>query len=128
MVEHFLVLAYRWGWTNAHQYVVGCYEHEDCAVNSAVAEAYSRGGKYGCAVFKIMHDEVEQIFYAPSVYGESKQAPNHRIDLFHAVGSYVVTEYERGDGPELDELVREYEKAKRMEELMVGLSDGMTPQ
>ena len=123
MAEHFLVIAYRWGWTNAHHYIVGCYEHEDSAVNSAVAEAYSRGGKYGCCVLNIMHDEVEQVFYTPSIYGEAKQAPNHRIDLFHHVGSYVVTEYERGDVPSLDELVKEYEKAKKNEALMKGLSN-----
>ena len=128
MTEHFLVIAYRWGWTNSHQYIVGCYEHEDCAVNSAVAEAYSRGGKYGCAVIKVKHDDVEQVFYAPSVYDEAKQAPNHRIDLFQAVGSFVVTEYERGDGPSLEQLVKEYDRAKKNEALMEALSESMEQQ
>lgn len=93
----YLVIAYRWGWTNAHQYHVYAGPDETKARALAVAEADDRGGKYGCAVMKFDADgtDCEMIEYAPSIYGEEKPSTNHRIDMFKSLGHKM---YEYADG------------------------------
>jgi len=84
----FLVIAYRWGWTNAHHYHVYAGPDETKARALATAEAHDRGGKYGCAVLRFDADgtDSERIAYEPSTYGETAPHHNHRIDMFQSLG------------------------------------------
>lgn len=83
----FLVVAYRWGWTNAHHYFVALCENEDLASKRADEEASDRGGKYGVAVYAWTgSDDHERVYYAPSTYGESQPGTNQRIDMFQSIG------------------------------------------
>lgn len=83
----YLVTAYRWGWTNDHQYQVYAGTDKDKAMESAETEVYERGGKYGCAVYEFddTGEESEMVAYVPSD-DENKPSHNWRIDMFERLG------------------------------------------
>lgn len=84
----FLVVAYRWGWTNAHQYPVYVGTDRTKAHALAQVETEDRGGKYGCAVYEFNADgtEYERTAYFSSIYDEDTPHRNYRIDMFESLG------------------------------------------
>ena len=92
----YLVTAYRWGWTNDHQYQVYAGTDKDKAMESAETEVDGRGGKYGCAVYEFIPDGSDYVMvgYYPS--GDEK-APhyNWRINMFNTLGHKL---HEYADG------------------------------
>ncbi len=94
-MKAYIVTAYRWGYTNAHQYIVGVYNNSERAIKMADEEAEGRGGKYGCEVEDFEGEKRESIYYTPSIYGEEKASHNYRIDMFEKLGHLL---YERADG------------------------------
>ena len=93
----YLVIAYRWGWINNHQYHVYAGQDKTKAIALALAEAHSRAGKYGCAVYGFDEDGTSRTLevYFSSAYGERKPSHNDRIDMFEKLG-YVLYDYSRG--------------------------------
>jgi hypothetical protein len=87
-MTNYLVVAYRWGWTNNHQYIVYCGPDETKAIALADNEPEYRGGKYGACVYRFNEDgtDYEQIYYANSMYDEEKPHHNYRIDMFEKLG------------------------------------------
>ena len=46
----YTVMAFRWGDTENHGYIVGVYSKKQAAINAANDETQWRGGKYECEV------------------------------------------------------------------------------
>lgn len=91
VMETFLAMAYRWGDTNGHHYVIYCGTDEQKAVACAQAECDDRGGKYGCIVWGYKdagaEQEVRKVAYFPSMRDEGKGPQhNYRIDMFQTLG------------------------------------------
>lgn len=87
---HYLAIAYRWGWTNAHQYHVALTQDEARCMELAREECDDRGGKYGVAVLKWSSEtEYERVAYFPSSYGEEAPHNNERIAMFESIGHDV---------------------------------------
>lgn len=51
-METFVIIAYRWGDINNHSYLVAVCDSQFIAQRYADNETASRGGKYGCRVYK----------------------------------------------------------------------------
>jgi len=51
-MEVFVVIAYRWGNVENHSYLVAVCDSQFIAQRYADNETASRGGKYGCKVYK----------------------------------------------------------------------------
>jgi len=56
-----VVVAYRWGDVNNHNYVVGVYSNNEKATNAAGIEYSNRGGKYECHVTEHEIDFIEEL-------------------------------------------------------------------
>lgn len=84
----YLVVAYRWGESNNHQYFVYCGEDETKAVAMATAEVGDRGGKYDCAVY--LTQEYGTAFklhgYIAARDDATKPTHNWRLDMFETLG------------------------------------------
>lgn len=86
-VTQYTVVAYRWGNTNSHRYLVGATQNLARAIEIANTEADFRGGKYGVSVYAwSSEDKYERVHYAPSLYGEDQPKENHRIEMFQSIG------------------------------------------
>lgn len=89
----YLVMAYRWGWTNAHQYPVYCGPYREKALSSASEERDDRGGKYGCAVYEFDGEGKQRtlIAYFPSIMEPEERAPRHnwRLNYFERLGQFA---------------------------------------
>jgi len=87
----YLVIAFRWGWTNSSWYIVygGPDRTKACAM--AKAEAEDRAGKYGCVAYEFNAEgtEYKVISYEPSTYGESEPEHNERLEYFERLGHFV---------------------------------------
>lgn len=88
----FVVIAYRWGWTNNHWYIVKITDNRQQAVRDAADECVSRGGKYGIAV---SNNDGEIVAYFPSSYNEKTPYHNARLTMFEMIGNRIVSEYEQ---------------------------------
>jgi len=86
----YLVIAYRFGRTNAHTYTVWGGTCRSTAWAFAIKEGTERGGKYGCAVYEIDGEDEQLVDYYPSSYGEEKPSQNANIVLCQNMGTYVV--------------------------------------
>lgn len=87
----YIATAYRWGWYNAHNYLIYVGTDKAKAVALAQSEADGRGGKYGCVVCEYTEDaegemQSQHVAYFPSSYGEKAPHHNHRIDFFETLG------------------------------------------
>ena len=51
-METYVIIAYRWGDINNHSYLVAVCDSQFIAQRYADNETASRGGKYGCRVYK----------------------------------------------------------------------------
>lgn len=93
----YLVMAYRGGRLNDHQYPVYCGESLEAATQSAERESADRGGKYGCAVYQ--YDETGSFkriqYVGSSLHNENEPFHNVQADYFHHLG-YVLDAYARG--------------------------------
>lgn len=96
MSEAYVVVAYRWGWTNNSFYFVWGGTDEDEAIAAAEKECEDRGGKYGVTVFRLSGDVEEVVQHCPSSYGEKEPYINQRIELFDKIGQRVVSTLEDG--------------------------------
>lgn len=70
----YVVMAYRWGGTNLHSYIVGLFEGEREAVLRAKEEHQDRAGKYGIAVYNqelcmVHYEKSRRDEYAPHIDG-----------------------------------------------------------
>lgn len=87
----YLVIAYRWGWTNNSWYIVygGSDRTKACAL--ATAEANDRGGKYGCVVYEFDQDGTgyKSIAYEGSAYGEKEPEHNEKLEYFSRLGHFM---------------------------------------
>jgi len=87
----YLAIAYRWGDTNGHQYVVSIHSEEDVVLAAAEEECQDRGGKYGVAVFQWTGniESAKQVAYFNSLQEEA-DAPgpmlNWRKEAFQNLG------------------------------------------
>jgi len=52
----YVVVAYRWGNTEKHSYIVGVFTLDKDAISAAELETTYRGGKYSCQVEKCRTD------------------------------------------------------------------------
>lgn len=91
MNESFLSIAYRWGDTNGHHYVIYVGQDEQKAVALASAECADRAGKYGCLVqgWKDAGPEQEYrrvAYFKASRDNDNGPAHNYRIDMFQSLG------------------------------------------
>ena len=91
----YLVTAYRWGWTNAHQYIVYCGPDADRADELAERECAERGGKYGVIVQEWDGEDGRADAYYPSSYGELAPYHNYRIDYIETLG-HMMEDYVGG--------------------------------
>jgi hypothetical protein len=96
--QHFLVYCYRWGCTNEHRYVAGCWGSKEEADRQAVMERSERGGKYGVAVYQLDGDRMSMVSYLPSTKCEQSPRFNWRVYVVKMVGSSVVYAHETGTG------------------------------
>lgn len=87
----FLVIAFRWGWTNESWYIVYGGPDRTKACKLAKTEANDRGGKYGCAVYEFNTDgtEYKVIAHESSLYGEAGPEHNERIEYFERLGQFT---------------------------------------
>lgn len=87
----YLVIAFRWGWTNNSWYIVygGPDRTKACAL--ATAEANDRAGKYGCVAYEFDADGTgyKVIAYESSSYGEKEPEHNERLEYFERLGHFV---------------------------------------
>lgn len=91
VVPIYIASAYRWGWYNAHNYLIYVGTDKAKAIALAQAECDGRGGKYGCVVCDYTEDDEgemqsRQVAYFPSIYGEKALHHNYRIDYFEKLG------------------------------------------
>jgi len=93
----YLVVAYRWGWTNNARYFVGAWTDRDTALAFAARECRDRGGKYGVTVYEFHGETETAIHHCPSSYGETEAHFNVRIELFERFGNVFVPQVD--DGP-----------------------------
>lgn len=84
-----LAVAYRFGRTNSHQHLVGCWPELAIAVAFATQEHAESGGKYGVAVYAFRGPEYKLVHYVPSSYGEKEPRLNRRIYLCDRLGEHV---------------------------------------
>jgi hypothetical protein len=86
----YTIIAYRWGWLNAHHYPVATLADREEALRLAVEARDDRGGKYGVVVCEwTSTTEYSQCNYFPSLYGETKPFRNERIEAFQDIGGDV---------------------------------------
>lgn len=90
-----IATAYRWGWTNNHQYIVYAGEDYDRALELAEEENSDRGGKYGVALHSYTEDYSRLFAYFPSSYGEKMPEHNYRLDYLSTLG-HMMEEYING--------------------------------
>lgn len=104
----YVAIAYRYGWTNTGEwYFLYAGENLDNAVNAAIAENASRGGKYGCAVYEVSGcDEEKIVHYSPSAWGE--EAPRFCAvdELRRQVGYQVMEAMRKGTGISHEEIAK----------------------
>jgi hypothetical protein len=90
-VSMYLVIAFRWGYTNNSWYIVygGPDRTKACAM--ATMEANHSGGKYGCVAYEFNADgtEYKAIHYESSSYGETEPQHNERIEYFERLGHFT---------------------------------------
>lgn len=99
----YLATAYRWGWTNAHSYIVYCGDDYERALELAEEENNDRGGKYGVHVCERNEDSgAKHLAYFPSSYGEDMPHHNYRLDYFNTLG-HMMDEYVNGTFYEVQE-------------------------
>lgn len=82
----YLVIAYRWGDLNGHQYIVHAGLDREAALEAAETEAGDRGGKYGCAVYECTGGDHKIIHYASAYHGESGPTHNYTTDALITIG------------------------------------------
>ena len=87
----YLVIAYRFGWTNGHWYHVYIGTSREVALARAEAEALDRAGKYGVEVleFDESGERPREIDYFPSFREETCAAHNHLNDFHAKVGQFI---------------------------------------
>lgn len=87
----YLVVAYRWGWTNTDRYIVYGGPDESKAHALATEERDGRGDKYGCAVYEFDADGTgyRRVAYLCSAYGESQPRHNPRLAYFESLGRFM---------------------------------------
>ena len=98
----FTVAAYRWGWLNGHQYMVGVETDLERAIQRADEEASNRGGKYGVTVMgwespligcdesgEFKQQTCRRLHHASSTCGEDEPYENARLEMFYKLGHTV---------------------------------------
>jgi hypothetical protein len=95
-MANYLVIAYRWGNTNDHWYMVYCGEDLSKAGALARDERDGRGGKYGVAVSEVTEggEGLELLEYYPS-QGEDEPSLNWRIEMIERLG-HLMLDYKSG--------------------------------
>lgn len=87
----YLVIAFRWGWTNNHWYIVygGSDRAKACAM--AKSERDNRAGKYGCVAYEFNAEgtDCSAIAYEASLYAEPEAEHNERIEYFRRLGHFM---------------------------------------
>jgi len=84
----FLVVAYRWGASNDHQYFVYLGDDETKAHALARSEVDDRGGKYDCAIYTPNDDGTAFTLcgYVAARDDQTKPEHNWLLDMFEALG------------------------------------------
>lgn len=89
----YICIAYRWGSTNEHQYILYAGRDLEKATDVAENEPCYRGGKYGAGVYVYTeHDGeggVKLLHYYPSLCGEKQPTHNWQIDAFLRLGHFA---------------------------------------
>jgi len=113
----FLVMAYRWGFSNDHQYIVGAWPCVSVAAEHAEQEVANRGGKYCCAVYRIEGGDQTLVYYKdPHSETAVKPHPCSRILLREQLGFAVTRAIDNGDPipeQELRDLIKTYKHRDR---------------
>lgn len=81
----YLAIAYRYGWSNGHWYVVFADTDKDKVLAIAELETHDRAGKYGVQV--TCDDEI--VAYFPSSRGESRPLLNVHVYADRHIGSWI---------------------------------------
>lgn len=86
----YLAVAYRYGWTNSHQYFVACGDDLAAVRQAAEHNWEDRDGKYSVVVLQMPPDMAagapKRLDYFPSSYGEVAPYENARIEAFKTLG------------------------------------------
>ncbi len=104
MSQVYIVIAYRYGWTNGSWFIVWGGADEESAVNAAIAENATSGHKSGCAVYEIEGSEEKLVHYCPSGWGEEEPRFCALEQLWKQVGSWVMDKESEGGDIGADEL------------------------
>ena len=98
---YYMTIAYRWGRTNDHWYVVYVGESQEKAMALAADESSYRGGKYGVAAFKVNDTHSPEVsyrtmlcYYASSL-GETLPHHNYQYDMLMDMG-LILNDYVQG--------------------------------
>lgn len=99
--NNYLTIAYRFGQTNNHWYVVYMGDDQDKAMALAEDEVAERGGKYGVATFKVADTQTPELtyrtmlcYYASSL-NETLPYHNYRYDELMEMG-VILEDYTKG--------------------------------
>ena len=94
----YIAIAYRWGCSNEHQYIVGSLDSLEELDRIAVLECQNRGGKYGIAIYQIdnsISDNMSNLYhtlvrYHSSLYGEDKPIKDFEIESAKEIGQQII--------------------------------------
>ncbi len=87
----YTLVAYRFGQTNSHQYLVAQASCEQRALMLAEQARDERSGKYGVAVYEwVSEGELSLKAYFPSMAGEGAPRENSRTEHYLSLGHWLV--------------------------------------
>lgn len=121
----YVAIAYRYGWSNGHWYIVHAGSNMRAIVDAAQAENASRGGKYGVQVVEIDDQGNEkEIKYFPSSHNEDHPRLCVRREVWEKIGCRVLEAIDKGEPLTVNEIKASTEHETAIQQIMAG---GGTP-
>lgn len=117
----YIAIAYRYGWSNGHWYIVHAGPNRRAIIDAANAEHAVGGGKYGIQVVEIDDDgEEKPIGYFSSSYNEEKPRLCVVQEVCEKVGSEVLRAISDGAPLTVDEIVTLEQKELKLQKVIAG--------
>lgn len=117
----YIAIAYRYGWSNGHWYIVHAGPNQRAIIDAAQAENTSRGGKYGVQVIAINENGDEsQVVYFPSSYGESSPRMSIKTEVWERVGFAVLQAIKDGKPMSVEEIQAASDREEKIAKIMAG--------
>ena len=121
----YIAIAYRWGSSNRHQYVVAAGQDLVEITRAAREEWSDRGGKYGVAVYEMIGraEHKGPLEYFPSMtdeVGQIRPERNWRLDALEDVGIKVAQHLDAPTGDQVPDWLarfarRAFDKADELQ-------------